>query len=120
MFVPKDMACSEYSMHYNVKARILGGVGGWQGPNPVGGAYGRGSLSPAQSGWEKTFFKGSVVTKRDKYLVMGKDAEDCKRLTAATVFAAECRPWRQEVDLWKSFLGVDEQFLKGLKEEWYD
>lgn len=93
MFVPKDMGCSKFSMHYTAKTRIIP--------------------------YENTFFKGSVVTKRDKYLVMGKDEGNCKRLTAAAVFAAECKPWRQEVDLWKSFLNVDEKFLKGLKEKWY-
>ncbi|CAG8959200.1 hypothetical protein HYFRA_00012557 [Hymenoscyphus fraxineus] len=141
-FVPKDMAGSEYSMHYTAKSRFApydrgpdstssfsytgssgyGGVAGLERyRNRMGAGGGRGGMGRGEGGsGGVNFFKGSVVVKRDKVLVMARNEEECKVLTAAAAFAIECRPWRQEVDLWKSFLNVDYSFLEGLEKEWFE
>ncbi|KAH6692878.1 hypothetical protein BKA61DRAFT_637651 [Leptodontidium sp. MPI-SDFR-AT-0119] len=91
MFVPKCMPCSEWSIHRAASLR----------------------LEP----WME-FFKDRVVARRDKYLVMGKDEKDLERLTAAVAFVVQMRPWRLEVDLWKSWVNVDVGFLEGLDDKW--
>jgi hypothetical protein len=91
MFVPKDMACSEWSIHKTARDRI----------EPF-----------------KKFFGDRISIKRDAFLVMGEDEKDLFRLTAAATFAIQMRPWRWEVDLWKSFVNVDMEFLKDLDERW--
>jgi hypothetical protein len=89
MFVPKDMPCSEYSIHHSAKGRLKG------------------------FGFER-YFKGRVVVKRDKFLVMGKDEGDLFRLASAVTYAIQRRPWRWEVDLWRSWVNVDLAFLEGV------
>jgi hypothetical protein len=89
MFVPKDMPCSEYSIHHSAKGRLKG------------------------FGFER-YFKGRVVVKRDKFLVMGKDEGDLFRLASAVTYAIQRRPWRWEVDLWRSWVNVDFKFLEGM------
>ncbi|KAF7909232.1 hypothetical protein EAE99_011447 [Botrytis elliptica] len=93
LFVPKDLPHSEFSMHMNLKNRI----------EPY-----------------KKQFGDKVVAKRDKYLVMGKDEEELAKYVAGVTFAVQMRPWRQEVDLWRSFVNVDIKFLDGLDERWWD
>ncbi len=93
MFVPKDMPCSEWSMHHNASLR----------------------LQP----WAK-FFKDKVVVKRDKYLVMGSDEKELFRLASAMTFAIQMRPWMLEVDLWQSFVNVDVDFLEQLDGRWLE
>ncbi|TVY87687.1 hypothetical protein LAWI1_G006032 [Lachnellula willkommii] len=93
MFVPKDMPCSEWSIHMSARMRVMP--------------------------WKKSF-GDKVVVKRDKYLVMGETEEECRRLTVACAFAIQMRPWRWEVDLWKSFVGVDTGFVEGLDDAWLD
>lgn len=93
MFVPKDMPCSEWSIHHTASMR----------------------LQP----WAK-FFKDRVVVKRDKYLVMGADEKELFRLASAVTFAIQMRPWRLEVDLWKSFVNVDAKFLGRLDDKWLE
>lgn len=92
-FVPKDMPNSEWSIHYAASQRI----------EPY-----------------KKYLKDRVVVKREKFLVMGTDEKDLFRLTAVTAFAIQNRPWRQEVDLWRSFINVDAQFVEGLDEWWLE
>lgn len=60
----------------------------------------------------------NVLVKRDMYLVVGKDEDELLRMACATTFAIQSRPWRQEVDLWKSFVNVDVEFLEGLDDWW--
>jgi len=91
MFVPKDMPCSEYSIHFAVKNRI----------------------SPYNHQ-----FKDRVVVKRDAYLVMGEDEKDLFKLASATTYAVQRNPWRLEVDLWKSWVNVDMEFLEKLDDRW--
>ncbi len=92
-FVPKDMPCSEWSIHHTTLQRI----------------------EPLQA-----FFGARVVAKRDKCLVMGKDEGELFKFAAAAAFVIQRRPWRWEVDLWKSFLNVDVGFLEGLDDKWLD
>ncbi|KAK8900699.1 hypothetical protein QC760_010687 [Botrytis cinerea] len=93
LFVPKDLPNAEFSMHVNCKNRI----------EPF-----------------KKQFGDKVVAKRDKYLVMGKDEEELVKYVAGVTFAVQMRPWRQEVDLWRSFVNVDIKFLEKLDERWWD
>lgn len=60
------------------------------------------------------------MAKREKYLVMGTDEKDLFRLASITVFAIQMRPWRWELDLWKSFVNVDLQFVEELEERWME
>ncbi|KAL8990195.1 MAG: hypothetical protein Q9169_008185 [Polycauliona sp. 2 TL-2023] len=95
-FVPKDMLHSETSMHHTASQRL------------------------------KVFEKQlgeRVLHMRDLFVVMGVDEGDCERLTGAAVFMVQTEPWRLEVDLWKSFVNVDEGFLEwvdGLGRGWLD
>jgi hypothetical protein len=93
MFVPKDMPNSEWSMHHTARQRT----------QPFAGLFG-----------------GKVVVKRNAFLVMGKDEDELKRLAMATTYAIQRKPWRWEVDLWKSFVNVDLGFLEGLQGEWLE
>lgn len=68
----------------------------------------------------KRFFKEKVVAKRDKYLVMGKDEGECRRLSVAYADAVQMRPWRLGVDDWKSFMGFDAAFVQELGYRWLD
>lgn len=93
LFVPKDLPNSEFSMHVTCKKRI----------------------EPFQKQ-----FGNKVVPKRDKYLVMATDEKELAKIVAGVTFAVQMRPWRQEVDLWRSFVNVDLKFLEGLDERWWE
>ncbi|KAF2744666.1 hypothetical protein M011DRAFT_470254 [Sporormia fimetaria CBS 119925] len=92
-FIPKDMPFSEWSIHEQLRLRI----------KPFEG-----------------FFGDRVVVAMDMFLVMGRDAEECRMLAAATTFAAQTEPWRMEIDFWRSFVGVDVGFLEGLDARWLE
>nr|ATA58189.1 mfs allantoate [Neofusicoccum kwambonambiense] len=92
-FIPKDMPFSEWSIHQTARTRM----------EPY-----------------RRFFKKQVVCKKDAFLVMGKDEAECERLTTAAVWAVNTRPWRLEVDPWKSWWGVDVGFLDGLEAAWWE
>ncbi|PVH81349.1 hypothetical protein DL98DRAFT_571218 [Cadophora sp. DSE1049] len=91
MFVPKCMPFSEWSIHRAATLRV--------------------------EPWKK-FFGDRVVVRRDKFLVMGTDEKDLFRLASALTFAVQMRPWRLEVDLWRSWVNLDVEFLKGLDGRW--
>ena len=61
-----------------------------------------------------------VHIRRNLYLVMGEDDEDLLKYAIATTFVIQTEPWRLEVDLWRSFVNVDMEFLDGLQAEWLD
>ncbi|KAK2771436.1 hypothetical protein FQN52_000501 [Onygenales sp. PD_12] len=92
-FVPKDMPYSEFSMHNNLCQR----------------------LEPYMD-----MLRDKIVIKRDMVLVMAEDEEALLLLTSAVVFAIQTKPWRLEVDFWKSFINVDAGFLEGLRDEWFE
>ena len=91
MFVPKDMPNSEWSIHISGGHRI----------KPF-----------------KWYMKDRVICKRDAFLVMGTDEKDLFRLASATTYSIQNRPWRWEVDLWKSWVNVDDNFIQGLDDRW--
>lgn len=93
MFVPKDMPNSEWAIHRAARERI----------DPF-----------------KELFMDRVVAKRDSILVMGEDEMDLMKLAMATTYAIQRKPWRWEVDLWKSFVNVDFAFLERLQDGWFD
>ncbi|OJD29348.1 mfs allantoate protein [Diplodia corticola] len=92
-FIPKDMPFSEWSMHQSARQRI--------------------------EPYRDSFFGDSVVCRKDMFLVMARDRKECIRLTRAAVWAVNTRPWRLEVDPWKSWFGVGLEFLEGLEERWW-
>jgi hypothetical protein len=61
---------------------------------------------------ERVFHRGDLV------LVMGTDETDLLKWCTAVVFALQTKPWLREVDLWKSFVNVDLDFLERLDEYW--
>ncbi|OMP85206.1 hypothetical protein BK809_0003874 [Diplodia seriata] len=91
-FIPKDMPYSEWSMHKALSDRV--------------DRY-------------KSFFGDSVVVRKDMLLVMAESREECKRATTAAVWAVNTRPWRLEVDPWKSWFGVELGFLERLGGLWW-
>ncbi|KAL8672046.1 MAG: hypothetical protein Q9168_003473 [Polycauliona sp. 1 TL-2023] len=96
IFVPKDMPFSETSIHHTASQRL----------NVF-----------------KKQLEGRVLHMRDLFVVMGEDEEDCYKYTSAAIFMVQTEPWRLEVDLWRSFLNVDEGFLDwadGLGVGWLD
>jgi hypothetical protein len=92
-FIPKDMPYSEWSIHHQARLRI----------KPYAKQLG-----------------DRLLVRRDSFLVMGEDEEDLLRLTVAATFAIVTRPWRLEVDLWKSFVNVDLKFLEDLDDRWLE
>jgi hypothetical protein len=103
MFVPKDMPNSEWSIHHTARQRITAEMGGlWK-----------------EFGYEKGKAK-KIVVKKDCFLVCGSDEKECLQLSMATLWAVERKPWRWEVDLWKSFVNVDIGFLEALDEMWLE
>lgn len=93
-FIPKDMPYSEWSVHQQLSLR----------------------LEP----YRHVLKKEQVVVARDLVLVMGRDDGECRRLSEGVVWAITTRPWRLEVDFWRSFVGVDLGFLERLDEVWLE
>lgn len=93
-FVPKDMPYSEWSVHQQLSLRF--------------------------DLYRKMLPKHKVVLAKDLILVMGVDAKECRILSEATTWVVQTRPWRLEIDFWRSFVGVDLGFLEGLDERWLE
>lgn len=92
-FIPKDMPGSEWSIQKTVVLRL--------------------------EQWEHQF-KRQVMVKQDLVLVMAKDEAQLRRYVLAVVFALQTKPWRLEVDFWKSFVNVEVGFLEGLDKAWVE
>ena len=92
-YLPKDTPGSERSMHHTAQSRIL----------PF-----------------KHLLGDKVIVRRNLYLVIGTDEEDLEKYATATTFVIQMAPWILEVDLWKSFVNVDMDFLEGLDKKWWD
>ncbi|KAH0184924.1 hypothetical protein KCV03_g8576, partial [Aureobasidium melanogenum] len=92
-FVPKDMPFSEWSIHHALRLRL--------------------------AEYEK-MIEGKIFLKGDKLLVVGKNWGMCRNYSTIAYFALTTRPWRLEVDVWKSFFGVKLDFLEGLDERWWE
>jgi len=92
-FIPKDMPCSEWSVHHQCRMR----------------------LQPFMH-----LLKGKVEIRRDLFIVMGTDEEDLMRVGTAVMYAVQKKPWRLENDLWRSFVNVDVALLGEMGDEWLD
>lgn len=93
-FVPKDMPYSERSIHRQLKQRML--------------LYQR-------------FLGDSVVIRRDSLLVMAKDEDELLKLASAATYAVQTfDTWRLEIDLWRSFVNINLEFLEGLDGRWIE
>jgi len=92
-FVPKDMPYSEWSIHQHLLLR----------------------LEPC-----KEMFGQQVIVAKDLVLVMGRDARNLRQLAEGVTWAIQTKPWRLEVDWWRSFVNVEAEFLEGLDRRWLD
>lgn len=92
-FIPKDMPYSEWSVHQQLSLR----------------------LEP----YKKIFGQQAIVAK-DLILVMGRDEKNLRQLAEGVTWAVQTKPWRLEIDLWRSFVNVDVEFLEGLDRRWLD
>ncbi|KAF7546260.1 hypothetical protein G7Z17_g8560 [Cylindrodendrum hubeiense] len=92
-FVPKDMPGSEFSAHNVTQARL--------------------EILQEQ-------FKGRVINRGDLIFVMGENELDLLKYCTAVTFAMQTKPWLREIDLWKSFVNVDLDFLIDLDSYWMD
>ena len=92
-FVPKDAAYSESAIHHLAGTRLA--------------RYLR-------------QLKKYVLHRRDLFIVMGEDEEHLRKVATAVTFAVQTRPWRLEIDLWKSFINVKLDFLEKLDRQWLD
>jgi hypothetical protein len=92
-FVPKDMAFSEWSIHQQLSLR----------------------LEPY-----KEVFGAQVVVAKDLVLVMGRDESNLRQLSEGVTWAVQTKPWRLEMDFWRSFVNVDVGFLEGLAAAWLE
>jgi hypothetical protein len=90
-FIPKDMPMSEWSVHKSMTMVL--------------GEY-------------KHIWKHQVVIGRDLFLVMGKDAEDCRRISAGVTWVIQKQDNNWEIDFWQSFVNVDADFLDRLHPVW--
>lgn len=93
-FMPKDMPDSEVCMYSRIKMRLE-------------------SLKQLQVGKR-------VIHRCEVILVMGADELDLLKYATAVTFAIQTKPWRSEIDPWKSFVNVDLGFLEGLDPYWLD
>jgi hypothetical protein len=92
-FIPKDMPYSEFSIHQQLSLRL-------QPYNDI--------------------FGSQVFVAKDLVVVMGKDAKDLRRLAEGVTWAVQTRPWRLEIDFWRSFVNIDLEFMEGLHEKWLE
>ncbi|SCB65309.1 unnamed protein product [Fusarium graminearum] len=88
-FVPKDMTASEYSPHETIKRRL---------------------------GYLKHQFGSRVINRGDLILVMGEDEDDLFKYCITVTLAIQTKPWMWEIDLWKSFINVDMDFIERMEE----
>ncbi len=51
---------------------------------------------------------------------MGTYEKDLQKLATDATYAIQTDPWRLEVDLWRSFVNVDIDFLEDLKDKRMD
>ncbi|KAI0834510.1 hypothetical protein F5Y06DRAFT_156139 [Hypoxylon sp. FL0890] len=94
-FIPKDMHISEWSMYNTLKLRL---------------ELLKGQLAVGER----------VIHRNEVILVMGLDKTDLLKYVTAVTFAIQTKPWHREIDLWKSFVNVDLEFLEGLDPYWLD
>ncbi|KAH9899086.1 hypothetical protein F4778DRAFT_771654 [Xylariomycetidae sp. FL2044] len=91
--IPKDFWISEWSIYNVLRMRL--------------------EILRAQLG-DRVVHRGDVI------LVMGTGKLELLRYSIAVTFAIQTKPWFREIDLWKSFVDVDLEFLEGLDPYWLD
>ncbi|KAH8882225.1 hypothetical protein GQ53DRAFT_753902 [Thozetella sp. PMI_491] len=124
-FVPKDMPLSEWSCHNNMRLRL-----GFLREQMMSGRglerAGKSSLQRGAGSAEAKWKHGTcelddrVVIRGDMVLVMGTDELDLLRWSTAVAFTLQTKPWLREIDLWKSFINVELQFLEDMNPFWLD
>ncbi len=109
-FIPKDMPESECSIHIAIEKHLAR----FRKQLKVRGRQGgpKGAHVPDN--------EAQVILRRDLVLVMAVDEDECLRLTTGVTYAVQARPWLREVDVWKSFINVDLQFLEQLDKVWIE
>lgn len=60
------------------------------------------------------------VSRGDAVLVMAESEEELFRLSTIVTFVMQTKPWLREVDLWRSFVNVELDFLDSLDPAWLD
>ncbi|KAK4187166.1 hypothetical protein QBC35DRAFT_385541 [Podospora australis] len=129
-FIPKDLPMSEWSVHNTTMLRLgylreqMMGLGP-DFKTPIDKSRGRIWADPKYSAQDKfrhghSEFDGRVLHRGDLILVMGEDEADLLKWCTAVTFAMQTKPWLREIDLWKSFINVDLDFLESLNEYWLD
>lgn len=67
------------------------------------------------------FLGVKLVSWSSLVLVMAQDENELLRHCTAVTFRIQAlRPWLLEIDLWKSFVNVDLEFLEGLEPHWLE
>lgn len=97
--VPKDLEDSELSAMHATSSRVKLIV----------------ERARARNGVD---LSGHFVSRGDAVLVMAETEEELLRLSTIVTFAMQTKPWLREVDLWKSFVNVELDFLQGLDPAW--
>ncbi|KAK3990144.1 hypothetical protein QBC44DRAFT_72016 [Cladorrhinum sp. PSN332] len=129
-FIPKDMPMSEWSVHNTALLRLgylreqMMGLGG-KVKTKVDRTMDRRFQEPKYAALAKfrdghSMLEERTLNRGDLILVMGEDERDLLKWVTAVTFAMQTKPWLREVDLWKSFINVDLEFLEGLEGHWLD
>lgn len=100
-FVPKDLEGSELSAMHATSSRVKLIVERARMHNGV-------DLSE------------HFVSRGDAVLVMAESEEELFRLSTIVTFVMQTKPWLREVDLWRSFVNVELDFLQDLNPAWLD
>ncbi|KAG6360935.1 hypothetical protein INS49_012003 [Diaporthe citri] len=100
-FVPKDLEGSELSAMHATSSRVKLVV----------------ERARMHSGVD---LSKHFVSRGDAVLVMAESEEELLRLSTIVTFAMQTKPWPREVDLWRSFVNVELDFLQGLDPAWLD
>lgn len=109
-FVPKDMPESECSIHIAIEKHLAR----FRKQLKVRGRQG------GPKGADVPDNEVQVIVRRDLVLVMAVDEDELLQLTTGVTYALQARPWLREVDMWKSFINVDLQFLEMLDKVWIE
>lgn len=110
-FVPKDMPEGEWSIHTSLEKQFAQ----FQEPLKING-------SPLNGFSRKACPKAEerVLLRRDIVLVMAEGEDDCLRMATGATYAIQSYPWFREVDVWKSFVNVDANFIERLDKYWLE
>lgn len=65
-------------------------------------------------------WKKNVAVKRNGIIVMAESEEELRKLVTRVIYAVQTRPWWRHIDMWKSFVNVDLDFLESLNEKWLE